>query len=245
MSRSGLDMSTSGSVHAGCPENLAKATGMRKDKESCFALYSFGNGLFPFGRLFHQAGVSAERLAGSGCEVMMFQAYQSDADSGGDDSPVGRGRRLARLLAGILFALGVAGIIGALLGYRNVVASPNWPTTEGLVIESRVVGIGGARAGSGMRARVRYVYDVEGFRYKGRRITYQRERGDRSEEHARKLAKRYSVGSVVPVYYRPDRPNIAVLEPGGGRYPVAGSIMLAVFFLGGAVLIWVRPIPNN
>lgn len=175
----------------------------------------------------------------------MIQNHPRGANSGGDDRLSGPRRRGAGIIAGILLAMGVAGIIGGHLSYRNAIASPNWPTTDGLVTESRVVGIGGGRAGSGMRARVRYAYDVGGFRYNGRRITYLRERGDRSEEHVRKQVKRYPVGSVVRVHYRPDRPNIAVLEPGGGRYPVAASMALAVVFLGGAALVWFRPTPHN
>ena len=124
-------------------------------------------------------------------------------------------------------------------------ASPNWPTTEGLITNSRIVGVGGGRGGSGVRAKVHYVYDVNGFQFKGRRITYQRERGDRSQEHAQSVAARYSEGSTTRVYYRPDRPNVSVLEPGGENYPIAGSLALAFIFLGAAVLVWVRPIPGN
>ena len=136
-------------------------------------------------------------------------------------------------------------ILSTYLGYRNAIGSPNWPTTEGLITNSRIVGVGGGRGGSGVRAKVHYVYDVNGLQFKGRRITYQRKRGDRSQEHALIVAARYSEGSTTRVYYRPDRPNISVLEPGGGRYPIAGSLSLAVIFLGAAVLVWVRPIPRN
>ncbi len=145
----------------------------------------------------------------------------------------------------MLFSWGIALILGTHFGYRNAIDSPSWPTTEGLIIKSRIVGVGGGRGGSGVRAKVHYVYDVNGLQFKGRRITYQRERGDRSEEHAQKVAERYSVGRTVRVHFRPDRPNVSVLEPGGSRYPIVGGLVLGFIIIGTAVLVWVRSLTRN
>jgi len=152
---------------------------------------------------------------------------------------------IAKVLAGVLFVGGIALIVGTHLGYRDAKDSPNWPTADGMIIESRIVGVGGGVVGSGVKAKVRYVYDVKGSPYKGWRITYQRKRGDRSQEHAQKVAARYSAGSMVRVYYRSGRPSVSVLEPGSDRYPIVGGILLAAIFMGTAILVWTRPISRN
>lgn len=150
---------------------------------------------------------------------------------------------VARCLAGIFALAAIIVSITAWTGYRNALGSTDWPTTEGIVIESRIVGVGGGRPDSGLRTRVRYLYAVNGVKHEGWRITYQRKRGDLSADHAQNVLERYPSDEKIKVHYHPDRPGISVLEPGPGSFPVR-RVALVLVLMAGAALVWRYPYPG-
>jgi len=87
-----------------------------------------------------------------------------------------------------------------------------WPTAEGKVLDSRLREVHD-HDGTTWQAYVLYEYTVNGASY--RSDVLQLEAGSSSfTKGAQKTIARYPIGSVVPVYYNPEAPADAMLEPG-------------------------------
>ena len=144
------------------------------------------------------------------------------------------------ILASVGIGLGIGGyLLAFVLGsplLKEGKASEAWPSTTGVVIESklssrRVTG-GGKNAGSHTRyfPVVKYTYEVDGIEFTGDRLRVGGQEGDEAE--MRSILDQYPVGSKVTVFYSPDAPQQSVLRTGvfGGTYValVFGIIMLVV-----------------
>lgn len=147
------------------------------------------------------------------------------------------GRKRRPVVAALLLLGGVMVVGFSLETHRHAGESPGWPTVKGEVVSSRVAGMGGGRAGGGYRAELEYQYRVDGKHYTGRRVSFGRARGDRSQAHAEVIVDRYPAGAAVTVHYRPDRPAVSVLEPGGRAPPLVPLLLSSLFFIG-AILNW-------
>jgi hypothetical protein len=120
----------------------------------------------------------------------------------------------------ITVAMFIAGIFLLLYGINQIYGgykSTKWPTTDGIVIESR---IGKNIPSSTDKVRtptfypiVRYEYNAQGTKYTCNRIRFSGGTGDKRSK-AKKYVDKYPVGKAVIVYYYPDDPKTAVLEPG-------------------------------
>jgi hypothetical protein len=129
---------------------------------------------------------------------------------------IATGRRRL-LLGGLLFglllvAVGITIVSPGLVDIRDGWASRSWPTVPGLVTGSTV------RADDSddlpeYRVSVTYEYSVDGRQYVGRHIGILDEVYSDSQP-ARDEAAQYPVGASVDVYYSPEDPSSAVLEPG-------------------------------
>jgi len=87
-------------------------------------------------------------------------------------------------------------------------ASERWPQTEGLIIESRTT--------SNCilcRPTINYHYDVKGQSFVGSNITAGSQNYYNRGEAVSKI-RSYAIGSTLAVYYDPNNPSIACLEPG-------------------------------
>ena len=114
---------------------------------------------------------------------------------------------------GVLSGLVIAGI--GVNTARDALASRSWPTTRGVVEQSRVETIRSRRADRSKtyRPRVRYAYEVDGRSYSAERISF----GDSAiglRGPAARIADRYPGGSRVTVHYSPEQPAEAVLVTG-------------------------------
>ena len=96
--------------------------------------------------------------------------------------------------------------------------SPTWPSVTGEITLSRTRAMNETGDASGTLnhhwlAEVQYRYEVNGVRYQGSRI---RAMGINhfDEASAQQELAPFAVGQRVPVYYRPDQPQVAVLIPG-------------------------------
>ena len=120
-------------------------------------------------------------------------------------------------------------------------ASADWPTTEGVILSSRVVRSykGGEWA---YAPEVRYAYEVEGHRYEGRAVRLGLE-GMRfgTRGLAARVVNRYRPGERVTVYYDPQDPATAVLEP-GASWESSLVYGIGLLFLGVGVLIVASPL---
>lgn len=142
----------------------------------------------------------------------------------------------ARVLPLMFIAFGVLVCLYVLRTFQDGVASHDWPTVQGTVIESELRG-----AGDDERLSIVFQFTVEDEQYEESGAVF----GTlwRSSQK-RDFQRRYPAGSTVAVYYKPSDPGRAVLEPGvygagiirgigafGGVFVVAG-IFFTLFLPG-------------
>jgi hypothetical protein len=130
-------------------------------------------------------------------------------------------------------------------------ASSSWPTVEGTV---KAVRVHTESTGSGHTRRVSYRYSVEyAYEVGGQAYTSDKHamgsgntagRAGTRTEARREGRERFPTGKAVRVYYDPDDPAVAVLQPGasldnwGAYMPVVLGLLFAV--LGGWILWLVK-----
>ncbi|GMT48974.1 MAG: hypothetical protein IEMM0008_0513 [bacterium] len=131
-----------------------------------------------------------------------------------------------KVLTHLFLFLGVTLLI---VGYYQLIytkESINWPSTDGVIISSKVTTYTYTRS---IRttydvdvhyydADVHYKYTINGKEYTNDKKAFSGSSGGSGEEaHAIAIAivKRYPRGKNVKVYYKPDDPGTAVLEPSG------------------------------
>jgi len=127
--------------------------------------------------------------------------------------------RFAKVLAVAGCALS---LVGAFYVYEGI-SSLRWPLVQGRILYSH------ARTGPNPETLLWYEYYVDNRRYLASRY---RNAGNATpfRDVAVNAAKRYPVGSVVPVFYNPRDPQDALLEPGvwWGNF-VVPALALLVF----------------
>lgn len=120
-------------------------------------------------------------------------------------------------------------------------ASKSWPSVDGVVIESRVETkrSNDRHDGPSYKAVVVYDYEVNNEAHSSDRIWFGSEVSTSKRGQMRDIVKQYPEGAQTTVYYDPDTPSEAVLQPGafftsyfmiifGSVFAVVGGIMLLV-----------------
>jgi len=87
-----------------------------------------------------------------------------------------------------------------------------WPTTVGEVVEHRVSRVGG-KGGSTYFGAVTFTYEASGEPHRGSQLLCEHHR----DYDASKCLSKYSKGRKTIVFYDPNDPSRAVLEPHGFR----------------------------
>ena len=120
-------------------------------------------------------------------------------------------------------------------------ASVNWHSTEGKIIASEVK----LSSADGYNADIVYAFSVSETVYTGKRVTY----GDYSSDcsHAYHLVSRYPEGTIVTVYYNPDKPKECVLEPGlkWQRWTAILPLMGLFFVIIGCLMLLAMVFPRT
>ena len=126
----------------------------------------------------------------------------------------------------IILALFIVSGIGAMLwGWRLIAAgkkSIDWPYVDGTIKESRQ---------DDLLPHIEYSYTVAEQTYQANMTIS----GDitPSEEFTKSYLEKFPVGKTVKVYYNPDQPDSATLEPGPGKGDwIVFAIGLATTVLG-------------
>ena len=122
--------------------------------------------------------------------------------------------------------------------------SVDWPYADGKIASSEVVRKtsrdSDGHTSTTYHAEISYDYRVEGTDYYGDKVSFG-DYGSSNRSHAAGIVGKYPEGKQVQVYYKPDRPSIAVLETGvkGGTWimPIIGS----VFGIAGIVMFMKLP----
>jgi hypothetical protein len=144
---------------------------------------------------------------------------------------------LRRLVFGIgalaFLGMGIAALILGAGQLKEARASKSWPSVQGIVVSSSVQRSSDHDDRDYYQASVVYEYAVGGVTYSCNRISYGTTRG--RPEDAREEVKRYPKGKPVEVYYDPDDPDAAILEPGKAGEPYLWLGLGGAFTLVGLV----------
>ena len=116
---------------------------------------------------------------------------------------------------------------------RVAVSSAGWPTTQGTVIEHRVMRVGG-RFGSTYLATAEFVYEVAGNQYESSQLLCH----CLDPQVAQKSVTEYTKGKTIVVLYDPRQPSIAVLESRGLALVTLTKWVLELALIGVFVLVF-------
>lgn len=141
-----------------------------------------------------------------------------------------------RFFIGLVFFLVAAGTLWwGITTVRNASVSRNWPAVSGTITASQVT-ISTDKNGTTYSADVQYKYVVNDRWYTAGTVNFG-EYGSSNRGRADKIVARYPPGSPVTVYYNPDDPNTAVLEPGVTWGSYFSIFMALLFFIVPAVIL--------
>jgi hypothetical protein len=122
-------------------------------------------------------------------------------------------------------------------------AASDWPTTVGTIVSVQVDEL---EYGTGTHwfPRVAYQYTVHGRTMIDTQLTSGQQPHWRDRAEAQHFLERYVTRARVVVYYNPERPSEAVLEPrqGGRTQPMLGLglALVAIGFWGLVIYDWLR-----
>ena len=144
------------------------------------------------------------------------------------------------ILFGLIFS--VAGLFLLWQGskeHRTCRESRNWPCVEGRITESTMQVTRRHRSTS-YSPRVSYTYSVMGQAYFGTGMTIGATQGFSSQAKVQAQLAKYPLGQPAPVYYDPQQPAQATLEPGATQGAwrtllmgvITGGMGAAVLMLG-------------
>ena len=132
------------------------------------------------------------------------------------------------------------------LGVENTLrarASAAWPSVERAVIRATIAREsipGSSGASTTWRPTVVYEYFVDATRHAGQRISYG-EYATAERADAERVVDQYPKDTRVRVFYMPDDPRQAVLEPGAAGIPWFFVALGLVFSITGILLAMFLP----
>jgi len=144
------------------------------------------------------------------------------------------------------YAVCFGGVGLAILGYALIlivmaVRASTWPTTRGRIDSAGVDTITSLDADSSDRFKpsITYVYEVNGRKYRGGRVTVAIPLSSNISWLSRRTLAKYPVGTLVDVHYNPKYPSESVLHPWTAGHAV--RLLIAAGFL---VLAWALAVPQ-
>lgn len=142
------------------------------------------------------------------------------------------------LIGPVLFiGAGLLVIFAFLPALRLARASASWPQVPGEIVASKMVtrSMSSSDGRDEVRnARITYRYEVAGRSYQGQRIVA----GPLGVLFAKRVVRRYPKGKACRVAHHPQRPQVAVLEPGVHVIHSLPLLMGLLFCALGFVLLW-------
>jgi Protein of unknown function (DUF3592) len=129
---------------------------------------------------------------------------------------------------------------------RKAKQNTTWPTTEGKILGSKVVGHeetrtdddGDESTSTVYRPDIRYSYRVNGADYAADTWKGRMRYSSGSPKYAERAVARYPVGQTVTVHYDPADPGMGVLELGNHDGAGVALAVGIVFGLTGALFLW-------
>jgi len=121
------------------------------------------------------------------------------------------------LSSGFFLLLGLAGLGWSGVELAQGWLSQNWPTTEGVVTDSRILTDYDSEGNVRHEVRISYSYVVDDVIYIGDRLSAAGNVSASNLQTAEDVLLQYGRGTAVTVAYDPRNPEHAVLQPGSQR----------------------------
>jgi hypothetical protein len=139
------------------------------------------------------------------------------------------------LLGLALFAVGILMFFLRRRSAALQAASVNWPTVDGQISDAKLHTFRDKEKRLNYMARVWHTYQVNGASYTVEKISWGGQPYAQVSAPANAVLEKYPVGSVVKVYYNPQKPKQSVLNPQekGGLATMAW--IAGIFFVMGVV----------
>jgi hypothetical protein len=112
-----------------------------------------------------------------------------------------------------LTLLGILALVYWYITQKRGKASLKWPAARGRIMDSRIVESRDTESGTTISASISYAYIVGQTTYNSSRIGVGMQRT--GANFSSMMVQKYPAGAEAPVYYDPQKPSLAVLEPGG------------------------------
>jgi hypothetical protein len=128
-----------------------------------------------------------------------------------------RRERILDLLRVLLSLLAVGLVVLGLFILRESSRSRGWQPVSGRVVSSSVSDFTGKDGAHSYRPMVVFAYSVGALRLMSNRISF-RSLSTADRGAAETFVRKYPVGKTVQVYYDPQEPDRAVLEPAGNPW---------------------------
>jgi hypothetical protein len=140
------------------------------------------------------------------------------------------------LFGGVFTVIGGGMLLWGILDSIKAAESESWPTVQGAIVTSQVASSTDSDGDTTYYADIVYSYRVSGTVYEGDRVVFGE--GSTSDYDAmQEVADRYPARRTVTVYYNPDDPADAVLEPGFNWWlmlPLGIGVIFALVGIGTA-----------
>ncbi len=140
-----------------------------------------------------------------------------------------------------LLIMGFGGY-GARRSYRELKhahASRTWPHTPGVILTSNTQ-LEKDEEGEARRAFILYFYEVQGTSYRSARVFSGDVLGLGFGRTIRRYLAAYPAGKAVTVFYDPESPGTALLEPGPNKAAYLSFFLPAALSLWGLVALLAR-----
>lgn len=148
------------------------------------------------------------------------------------------------IFTGLGALLVVVGLIVFLIRRRSAAkqaSSLAWPSCQGQVTRAVVQSSRDKDDHVTYSAAIAYAYAVNGQSLSGDRVAWGGRSSSSNAREAEAMVARYPVGSAVQVYYNPERPGEAVLEPAAKGGLRTLMIVAVSFVVVGVIFIAIGP----
>jgi hypothetical protein len=147
-------------------------------------------------------------------------------------------------LPGVTFLIAILGIVSFVRARQLARASTRWPSVSGTVTTSSVIEEVIEDDTSTIRRKIhryhadlRYAYRVNARDYVGTSAGFGWTAVYGARDQAETAASHHKPGEPVTVYYDPDQPGTAVLEPDNRQGSLAPLLFSAIFAIAGGIML--------
>jgi len=138
------------------------------------------------------------------------------------------------IVATIILFTGIITLFYVISLFSKAAKSKNWPFIKGFIISSEVIELHDStekgKYASTYRNKILFKYKVNEKEFLSSNLFWGSKISDSSLDDKKEYASKYTEGMEVDIYYNPDKPHQAVIEP-GIKFVLYLNLIFALFIL--------------